>query len=540
MNEAGVQIPIGFTLDDAQQALRILEAEARRSGKNIQTATEQGAKGIEGVGGSLMAFTRQQRREAATARFFVNELAQIVPVGIEAKGALVQLGGALVGGGPWAIAIAGASVAVGYLVKTLLDQKAAAREAAVATIKAASDMTREIAAADESTRAFYQSFRAFAQTDEQKFVEGATAALRSRVEKLDLDVEVKTAELAAMKAADVEKDKVKELERELDVLGKLKIALDFKLGQEQSLAREAFPLLAAEKKSREDSKKAAEAAREAAKKTAAEQERIRAAAFAYAKKWHDAELDELRKATDAEGDLADRISKEKIQRQMDEATEILAIVAEMERKRQAIQQQAWNEMRQMGANAYRSFATAAVGQLGLVINSSRAYENAMRASGATTAKTADLSAAAFAAMAQSAIAALAEQALVEAAMEGARAIAAAARYDYASAAEHGYAAAAFAAVALVAGGGAYLIGQTRGMTAAERADVEAARQAQAGSGSSSGPREVGAEGGSRVTNTRETIIVIGDPFETPQETARRAARRIAEAKRLDMLARADA
>ncbi len=115
-----------------------------------------------------------------------------------------------------------------------------------------------------------------------------------------------------------------------------------------------------------------------------------------------------------------------------------------------------------------------------------------------------------------------------------------ARYDYASAAEHGYAAAAFAAVALVAGGGAYLIGQTRGMTAAERADVEAARQAQAGSGSSSGPREVGAEGGSRVTNTRETIIVIGDPFETPQETARRAARRIAEAKRLDMLARADA
>jgi hypothetical protein len=197
------------------------------------------------------------------------------------------------------------------------------------------------------------------------------------------------------------------------------------------------------------------------------------------------------------------------------------------------------------ASSGRSMATAFVGEFGKMFRSSRAYEQAMRDAGQATSDGADLSVAAIAKLTQDTLASFAEQALVEGLMETARGIAAAARYDYGAAAQHFSAAAAFGIAGAAAGTAAMVLGNTRGMTKSERAQVDAARQSAAGS-ETTAPGAVpttdaigGYEGGAAALGgggpVREIVYVIGDPFETPAETARRAARRMKLAHDLNMV-----
>jgi hypothetical protein len=78
--------------------------------------------------------------------------------------------------------------------------------------------------------------------------------------------------------------------------------------------------------------------------------------------------------------------------------------------------------------------------------------------------------------------------------------------------------------------------QGRGYTAAENDQLAQLRSgggtaASAGAGSG----DVGGTGGDRVVYQREVIMVVGDPFESPAETARRAARRLKLAKDLNLI-----
>lgn len=74
------------------------------------------------------------------------------------------------------------------------------------------------------------------------------------------------------------------------------------------------------------------------------------------------------------------------------------------------------------------------------------------------------------------LAAMAKDAAIKAIWEGASAVASAASYEYEAAAQHGIAAALFAGVAVTAGGAAYAINSSRGMTADEGSRLEDARK----------------------------------------------------------------
>jgi hypothetical protein len=557
----GLQIPIGFSLDEARAALAALEGEARRSGRAIQTGVETGEKSMKSAGSTLMSFAREQRREAATARFFVSEVAQIIPISAGAKGALTQLGGAVVGGGPWALAIAGASVLVGYLVKTLQDEADAAREAARATVTAAAEMRREIAAADASTRSFYESFRSFAQSDEDKFISGATAGLRSRLEKLDLDIEIKQAEVAAMTAAGSDEDEIATARQALDVMSKLHVVLNDRLDTERTIAREAFPLMDAERKRAEAAEKAAEKIEQARQREIDAANRLFEADYNLREQREQAAIEQANRIFEIDFEMGEAREAYEIE----QANRIFEIDFELEQRRA--------EMRKQSMDAaladFASFA-ASLGQTLIIQPFLDAMQDAATTNRRFSAEYAALSRErrAQALLEQGVVETYGEaQAMVAEESEAAEAQRTAAQKEAlaqrlaAQAIEwalqaavmavpytpqfNPVGAAVYAAAAAAAGIGAaslhsQAVGLTqgRGYTAEENDQLAGLRNGGAYGGS--GAREVGGVGGSANTATRETIIVIGDPFETPAETARRAARRLSEARRLDMLSRADA
>ncbi len=213
------------------------------------------------------------------------------------------------------------------------------------------------------------------------------------------------------------------------------------------------------------------------------------------------------------------------------------------------------QIRNLAASAYRNFAQSVGASYGQALRSSAAYERAMKAQGKAIQDSSLLSAAAIAAFAQDAVAGIAQEAMVEALWnlgKGFAALGLAALGHSgagAAAAAHFTAAAKYGAIAAIAGATAMAIGQHRGMTAAERASLPetgGGGEGTSGGGGSAGtaaplPRAydplAGGGGGGGTVVVRETVIVIGDPFETPAETARRAARRLELARDLDMLRR---
>jgi hypothetical protein len=192
--------------------------------------------------------------------------------------------------------------------------------------------------------------------------------------------------------------------------------------------------------------------------------------------------------------------------------------------------------------SYVDFATGALNAFKPVLTYSAAYSKAMKAAGKDTAANADLSASAFAAMTQEFLANLAMQAGAKAIFEIAEGyvdLGTPGMQMFAPA--HFTAAANYGIVAGLAGAGAMVIGATRGLTKAEQAQVSGGSSSSGSvSGISGGAREYGSSGSSsgKTVTVRETVFVIGDPFESPAETARRAARTMDLAKRLDMQRRA--
>lgn len=180
-----LRFTVEVAADQATQALKAVSVAASQAGVEMRTkllgvgpAARQAGAEIQGLTGKIQAFAREQRAEARTAGFFVGELAQIVPVSNEAKGALTQLGGAMVGGGPVAIGLAAATVGLGLIVKGFVDQSEAADRALDATKKWGAGLKAELDKNLEAVRLLNAEMRggALGKAEAQADITRAAAA----------------------------------------------------------------------------------------------------------------------------------------------------------------------------------------------------------------------------------------------------------------------------------------------------------------------------------------------------------------------------
>lgn len=135
--------------DQAEQALKSLTTAFNQAGVSAKTsmagiapAARQAGAEVISLGDKMKAFAREQRSEARTAGFFVQELSAIVPMSGEIKSALGGIGAAIVGGAGLATAIGLAGTGVALLVKHFRDSEEAAEKTAAAIKKLATE-TRE-------------------------------------------------------------------------------------------------------------------------------------------------------------------------------------------------------------------------------------------------------------------------------------------------------------------------------------------------------------------------------------------------------------
>jgi hypothetical protein len=193
------------------------------------------------------------------------------------------------------------------------------------------------------------------------------------------------------------------------------------------------------------------------------------------------------------------------------------------------------EIETLGGSTMQGLASSVAGAFRPMLTHSTSYTRAMRAAGKEIENTSDLSGPAFAAMAQNALAGLAVEAAQRAIFYTAEGFSMLFT-NPAGASTKFVAAGLMAGIAGGAGGGAYAIGQNRGMTAAERQSVEDQKKMNEkplddGGGSFSSGRS---GDGSIV---RETRIVFLPPLMTEAEAAQWVTRAGATAARLDLARR---
>jgi hypothetical protein len=530
MADEGLLIPIQFTLEEARAALNELEARARKAG---QSAGEGASKGFEG---GLAGLKKSMGPAREQMMFFTSALGELGPAGKTAQVALTGIAGAVLGGGGLLAGMELARLAFGAIGASMEEADAKAK-ATTQALKSLTDASRAAYVAEAARLAQAQGVQTFdvaqrllAVTREEEAAKRDLAAAtwswqasaaRGRIDEARAGRE-------AILATETETKKLRDKTAVIEA-GKAANAAAWALQEE-----EARRIVAAEEKAKADAK-AAKAKKDAdARKADAD---VVARVNAELKAEEDAANE--RAATALAEDQAER---NRNQRAIDHASFLMELADEAhQRQMDYFEKEAQAFEQSMTMDAVRSFSSQFVAAFRPVLLTSAAYDRAMKAAGGTAQNTADLSIAAFAAMTQGILASMAEQAAVESLLEVARAFAAYARYDYKAGSEHMVSAGAFAAAAAAAGVSAYVIGQTRGMTAAEKASVADAQASSAGGGSTGGAREFGGSGstGSGGTTTvKETVYVIGDPFETPAETARRAARVMQLAGRLDMVRRA--
>jgi hypothetical protein len=270
MASSTLRFQIEVASDQATEALRAVTAAVNEAGVKMRGSFSAVGPAVRGagteIGGlteSIKRFVSEERGQARTARFFVSEIAQIIPISGGAKAAMTQFGGALLSGGPVGLAIGAGVAALGLLVEWYRKAGEEAEAAAEKSAKAAADMTAAMGAADASVRVFYERFRDFAKSPQEKFVEGAIAPLRAQLEAAQLKIDAKWAEYEALKAAGGDEERLQSIYAEISAIGRLVGALDSKLLEEKAVAAAAFPLLDAEKKK-------FDAIAEAARKAAAE------------------------------------------------------------------------------------------------------------------------------------------------------------------------------------------------------------------------------------------------------------------------------
>lgn len=630
----GLQIPVGFSLEEAQLALKQLEQMAREAGKRIKGASDEAGDSFTS---SLSKWRKEDKSEARQVGFLVEQFTGgLVPATGAAREGINLLTKALVGGFGLGLALdaagAGARILVEWWGKEAKAEEAA-REAAEAHRKALINLSvetqayaRSVAGTSSNLEFLYTKRREFDQQNEKDIKrrdeldalvfdnerQGITTTNDLLKEREELTKKLEKAQkdwnaavdasfeqrrgweqaAAAIKAqedarADAKKrgeDKLKEMqqagirirqEAEREGLTATQLVLvEFNERRKQILESD---FLAQQAIVRAKNRKLLEIEREY-------RDKVRALADAQAQAeaeergavelWlqeHEKKRDAMRKEAEltlsslsavGPGDMG-RVSalvalatetEAKLKQIRTWETEGVIATENAERLRTEITRDASqkrkelllgeaNVMRQVsqwGAEAYRNLGTNMGNEFRKSLTYSAAYSRSLRDAGKSAQETADLSAASFAKMLQDELAGLATRSLIYAAWEGAQAVASLASYNYDAAAKHGAAAGQYAIVAGLAGAGAAAIGATRGTTRAERASVSAWQESQgsysatslAGSTTSRGISGPGS-GGS--TNSREVIIYVADPFDTPQEAAQRAARRLELAKHLGLV-----
>lgn len=466
----GLQIPVGFTLDEARAELRALEAESRRAGTAIGSnldPTKGPARGLSGLKENL-----SRSREAAM--FFTQSLGEFGPSGRTAQFAISGIAGAVLGGGGLLLALEGARV----LMRLTIGAWSDATEQAKKLADEATKLADSLAAAETRRKVLLAESRGDQAGAARAQTEGDVTKLARDIAAMQAELEAKTAELAQKRgaffrflpaeenlAAEIANLKTK-LEAAHLELGNTVLSGETRMTQIRTTeAEKRTNALDAE------AKKALEIAQKRFDADNAMQVQQDAHVRAYY---------EQRAAQDARYEEYAR----EAQRRMNEFAD-QEFMRNLER-----QEFAMRRFAEMGKASLTSLGQAMVSELGKGLRTSRAYEQAMREAGATTQSASDLSAAAIAAMVQDTLASFAEQSAVEALIETARGFAALARNDGKGASQHFTSAGMFVAAAAAAGLAAHVIGQTRGMTGAERASVDAAREQ--GASRESGPRELGA------------------------------------------------
>jgi hypothetical protein len=271
----------------AEQAARGAAAAHVEAGR----ARDRAAGSTRTFGQAVMQWARDDAREARAANRVVSEFLRFVPATSLAGQGLRSIGAMMIGGGILGAGLQAASFGIGLLTDKLQENERAQKAAAEAAASHASSLVTLNAAADASARTFYRNFTDFKRTDEEKFVEGATAAIKAKVDQLEVEHAAKQAQLDALRAT-ADKEEIKKRQDELDALQASIYAMQLRLQDERMVAQAAFPLLDAEKKAHDAKKQQDEkdkADREkATQDLAAQREAERRAAFAYLKAQADA------------------------------------------------------------------------------------------------------------------------------------------------------------------------------------------------------------------------------------------------------------
>ena len=534
MADEGLLIPIQFTLEEARAALSQLESRARAAGQRAGEGVSGGmGKGLAGLKGQL-----GPARESMM--FFTSALGEFGPAGRTAQTAVAGVGSALMAATPVLAGVAAGMalvrLATGAISESMEEADAKAK-ATTQALKALTDASRSAYMAEAARLAQAQGVKTFDLAQRLLTVTREEAAAKKDLAEATWAWQASSARQRVEEAQAARRQILLEEEATRKLQTKNAVIEAGRQANEAAWRRqeeEAARLTAAENK-READRKAAQAKLEAElrKEDAAVVARI------------NAELAEEERAANERAAVAKAIedaAERARQKEIDHESFMMEwqdrrhqeTLAAIEAERQAFEAS-------MPMDAVRAFTGSVAQAFAPVLTTSRAYQAAMRASGKATADAADLSGAAFAAMAQNAMASMATEAAGRALFETAAGLASWAWYDWAAAKTHFEAAAVYGTVAALGGAGAMAIGATRGMTAAEKASVADASGQGTGSASVGGAREFGAAGGSSggTVTVRETVFVgvLADPFESPAETARRAARVMETVRDLDLMRR---
>jgi hypothetical protein len=142
MASSTLRFQIEVASDQATEALRAVTAAINEAGVKMKgsflavgPAVRGAGTEIGGLTESIKRFVSEERGQARTARFFVSEIAQIIPISGGAKAAMTQFGGALLAGGPVALGIGAGIAALGLLAEWYRHSAEEAKKAAEAVEK---------------------------------------------------------------------------------------------------------------------------------------------------------------------------------------------------------------------------------------------------------------------------------------------------------------------------------------------------------------------------------------------------------------------
>lgn len=537
----GLLIPLQFSLEEARASLLQLEAEARKRGASVGEGFGAGAKtGLGGFLKTLQEFKAEQTQQGRQARFFASELMSIVPASDAARGGMEQLLGIFIEGAAGGIGFGLALEGVKLAVSAVTAAQAEATRIADAYAAAHSSVTQAILAGRGVLRDYNREM-----TDGQKLALDAQTKMVAGLEEVNKAYQDLTESGPSKwdRFWDGNRVAVEKYEQRLaalrDEVKRVSNAMINAAGMASALTTEAAKA-AADKRADATIAGDIERAKERAKQLLAENKAEDARVVERIQREAQAELEAAneRGATRLAEDAAE---ERRNQRKIDSLSAQMEAQEYMHQQLMGFYEEEQRRLEQsLQMQAFGSFARSVAGAFQPILTQSAAYSRAMKAAGVANKNAADLSAAAFAAMAQNALASMATEAAGRALFNLALGLSMSAMGNP-KAAEAFAAAAEFGIVAGMGAAGAMVIGATRGMTSAERQSVEdQKKQQEQQQQQGGGAREYysGSSSGGTVTVKETVFIVAGSEFETPSETARRAARTLQLVKDLDLMKRA--